>query len=59
MKCAMCGGSVPVGRTRFCSDFCIARHKRLSERRRYGHRHQYRCVECGHELHLGRRRKDP
>jgi hypothetical protein len=57
LKCAQCQGPLPEGRTRFCSDFCLASHKRIEERLHYGHRHKYRCVECGHELHLGRRRK--
>jgi hypothetical protein len=59
MKCAMCDASIPSGRTRFCSDFCLARFKRLTERSRYGHRHRYKCVDCGHELRPGRRRKEP
>ena len=58
LKCAECQGAVPDGRTRFCSDLCVAKHKRCQERSQYGHRHKYRCVDCGHELHLGRRRKD-
>lgn len=39
MKCVTSGGPIPQGRARFCSEFCIARYKRLTERRRYGHRH--------------------
>ncbi len=58
-RCSHCRGLLPEGRTRFCSDFCLATFKRLQERILYGHRHKYRCVECGHELHLGRHRKDP
>jgi hypothetical protein len=57
LKCAQCGEPIPVGRERFCSNDCSARHKREHERQVYGHRHDYRCSECGHQLRLGRRRK--
>src|SRR5262249_55761992 len=57
LKCAQCQGSIPEGRTRFCSDFCLATYKRMREREHYGHRHKYRCVECGHEFKVGRHRK--
>jgi len=56
-KCAQCQEPVPEGRERFCSNRCLAQHKREQERLMYGHRHDFRCVECGHELHLGRHRK--
>jgi hypothetical protein len=56
--CVQCGSSpLPDGRTRFCSDACVAQWKRESERDRYGHRHRFECVECGRALHLGRRKK--
>ena len=56
--CAQCGGPLPVGRTRFCCSACLAQFKREQERVTYGHRHQYRCLECGHVLRLGRHRKE-
>jgi|GEM_PF-5473184 len=56
-KCAQCEGPIPDGRARFCSDACLAQHKREKERLTYGHRHEYRCLQCGHYLHLGRHRK--
>ncbi len=55
--CAQCQEPVPKGRTRFCSNECLIRHKREGERMRYGHRHEYQCVKCGHQLRLGRHRK--
>jgi hypothetical protein len=57
LKCAQCGEQVPEGRERFCSNECLARYKREQERKSYGHRHEYRCVDCGHQLRLGRHRK--
>ena len=55
--CVQCHGPLPEGRTRFCSDKCLTQYKREKERAHYGHRHHYSCTDCGHELHLGRRRK--
>jgi hypothetical protein len=56
--CAHCRSfPLPEGRTRFCSKTCIAQWKRERERSRYGHRHTFECIECGHCLRLGRRRK--
>ena len=57
VKCVQCQGPVPDGRARFCSDACLAQYKREQERLTYGHCHEYRCVECGHQLHLGRPRR--
>jgi hypothetical protein len=56
-RCTQCRGPVPKGRTRYCSDECLAQHKREEERLRYGHRHEYRCAKCGHQLRVGRHRK--
>jgi hypothetical protein len=58
-RCAQCQEPVPHGRTRFCSDQCLVRHKREQERLRYGHRHEYQCAKCGHQLLLGRRKSGP
>ena len=55
--CVNCGGTLPVGRTKFCSDTCSGEAKRISARKEYGHRHRFICVECGCELHSGRHRK--
>jgi DNA-directed RNA polymerase subunit RPC12/RpoP len=57
LKCAQCGQQVPDGRQRFCSDNCLETHKREQEPLSYGHRHNYRCIDCGHQLRVGRRRK--
>lgn len=58
IRCAQCTGPLPAGTTRFGSAACLAQFKREQERGTYGHRHQYRCVECGHVLRLGRHRKE-
>jgi len=52
--CASCSGPLPPGRTRFCSDSCSDRAKRVAARESYGHRHTFVCIECGCELHSGR-----
>jgi hypothetical protein len=46
--CIHCALPLPEGRTRFCLDSCVGEWKRERERNRYGHRHQFACVECGH-----------
>jgi len=52
--CTNCGGPLPDGRTKFCSDACSDVVKRKAGREQYGHRHQFVCTECGAELHSGR-----
>ena len=56
-SCANCGSSLPETRTRYCSDRCMAKFKREQQRTTYGHRHIFKCSECGHDLRLGRHRK--
>jgi hypothetical protein len=56
-QCEVCGGELPDGRTRFCSDVCLAEGKRRAGRQGYGHKHTFVCQECGQELKAGRHRK--
>ena len=55
--CTNCGGPLLNRRTKFCSDACSDEAKRITARKKYGHRHRFVCVECGSELRSGRRRK--
>jgi hypothetical protein len=56
-KCEVCPSELPDGRTRFCSDACLAEGKRRAGRLGYGHKHAFVCQECGQELNAGRHRK--
>jgi hypothetical protein len=56
-KCEVCESELPDGRTRFCSDACLAEGKRRAGRQGYGHKHAFICQECGQELKAGRHRK--
>jgi|HubBroStandDraft_6_1064221.scaffolds.fasta_scaffold03178_3 hypothetical protein len=56
-KCANCGSGLPEMRSRYCSERCMAQFKREQQRLTYGHRHIFKCSECGYELYPGRPRK--